>query len=171
MNKSNIKQIEKLIEVVIRAIPTERLAHDVYINTANESKSEMIRILFQMLAGQEEQHEAKLRGALEFLKEEIEEAKGRATIAEDSTQMHDEEITDEEKIADLERVMEVVVRMIPREIAARKLYLDTARVAKGEMHKNMFEFMAEQEEQHEAKLRGVMDLLKMELAKIKSGKA
>ena len=170
MDKSNVKEIEHLIEVVLRSIPKERQAHDIYQATAEKSKSEMTRLLFEKLAEQEEQHEAKLHGALEFLKEEISEAKGRAAEISDSTRMHDEALSDREKIEDIERVMEVVMRMIPKEREARQLYLSTAREAGREMLSQMFNFMAEQETQHESKLQGILQLLKMELVKIKGKK-
>lgn len=168
MEKSKIKQLDKMIEVVIRCIPKERQARDVFRKAAQESKADMARILFEMLANQEEQHETKLRCTLELLKQELDEAKGK--VMPDIGMDHiDEEdtATPEEKIKDLEKVMEVVISMLPKEHDAGELYLSTAKVAQREFARSMFEWLAEQEKQHESKLKGILDLLKIEIQELR----
>ena len=171
MDKEDIKQLERMIEVVMRSIPKERQAHDIYSAAAQEAKTETARLLFDMLAEQEEQHEAKLRAALEILKQEYDMAKGKLKVTDNKTRIYDEEISDKQIIKDMERVMEVVVRMIPKERSARDLYLSTARWAKREMTKKLFETLADQEQQHEDKLCGVLEFFKKEMNKVKAGKA
>ena len=167
MDKSKIKQLENMIEVVMRCIPKERQAHDVYLHASKESKLEMAQILFETLANQEEQHESRLRTTLELLKQELDEAKGKGLPDIGMDHMEDEEIPAEERIRDIERAMEVVIRMIPKEHEARRLYLSTAKHARREFIRTLFEWLADQEDQHESKLRGILDLLKMQVREIK----
>ena len=171
MEKSELKQLDRMMEVIACSIPKERQARDTYLSAADESKSEMTRVLFQRLAEQEEQHECRLRAALEILKHEMDkaktEAKGDKKLAFENTMIHQEELSDHEKIKDIERVLEVVMRMIPKERSAKELYRSTARSAKREITKRLFEWLAEQEAQHESKLRGVLELLRSELDTIK----
>ena len=168
MDKSEIKQIENMIEVVVRSIPKERQARDTFLAASREAKCEMARILFERLADQEEQHEAKLRASLEILKQEMDEAKGKwleaAVVCEE---IEDKDIPVKEKIKDLETVMEVVMRMIPKEHDAAQLYISTSHSAKRELTRKLFEWLAEQEIQHESKLRGILDLLKEQLHALK----
>jgi rubrerythrin len=82
-------------------------------------------------------------------------------------EIEDEDFSPEEKIHDLERVMEVVMRMLPKEHAAGEIYESTARIAQRELTRTMFEWLAEQERQHEKKLKGILDLLKMEISELK----
>lgn len=171
MDKSEIKQLEHMIEVVMRAIPKERQAHDVYLHASKETRLEMAQILFETLAGQEEQHEARLRSTLELFKQELDEAKGKKLPDIGMNHVEDEELPAEERIRDIELAMEVVMRMIPKEHEARQLYLSTAKHAKREFAKKLFEWLADQEDQHEAKLRGILDLLKMQVHEIKHPKA
>ena len=170
MDKSEIKQLENMLEVVMRAIPKERQAHDFFMHAAGESRLEMARVLFAALADQEEQHESRLRAALELLKQELDEAKGKVVpdIGMDHTE--DTEIPAEEKIREIEKAMEVVIRMIPKEHELRHLYLSTAKQAKREFARTLFEWLADQEKQHESKLRGILDLLKMQVHEIKHKK-
>ena len=95
------------------------------------------------------------------LKQELDEAKGKVVpdIGMDHTE--DTEIPAEEKIREIEKAMEVVIRMIPKEHELRHLYLSTAKQAKREFARTLFEWLADQEKQHESKLRGILDLLKM----------
>ena len=65
-------------------------------------------------------------------------------------------------------MIEVVIRMIPKEHSARELYLSTSRWAKREMTKELFENLADQEQQHEDKLRGVLERFKKEMNKVKA---
>jgi len=167
MDKSEIKQLENMIEVVMCFIPKERQAHDVFMNASKESKLEMARVLFETLANQEEQHESRLRATLELLKQELDEAKGKEVPDIGMDHMEDEEIPAEERIRDIERAMEVVMRMIPKEHALSQLYLSTAKQARRDFTRTLFEWLADQEKQHESKLRGILDLLKMQAHEIR----
>ena len=168
MDKAEIRQVENMVEVVMRSIPKERQARDTFLAASREAKCEMARVLFERLADQEEQHEAKLRAALEILKQEMDEAKGKwiepAVVCEE---LEDQDIPDKEKIRDLETVMEVVMRMIPKEHDAAQLYISTSHSAKRDLTRKLFEWLAEQEIQHESKLRGILDLLKEQLHALK----
>ncbi len=170
MDKSEIKQLEKLIEVVMCSIPKERQAHKVFMNASKESKLEMARLLFETLAEQEEQHESRLRATLELLKQELDEAKGKGVLDIGMDHMEDEEIPAEGRIREIERAMEVVMRMIPKEHNASQLYLSTAKRARRDFTRTLFEWLAEQEKQHESKLRGILDLLKMQVHEIRHKK-
>jgi len=171
MEKSEIKQLDKMIEIVMRSIPKERQARDVFRQAARDSKAEMARILFEMMANQEEQHESKLRTALELLKQEMDEARGKVIPDIGLDHLDDEEnLSPDDKIKDLERVMEVVMRMLPKEHDAGEFYQSTARIAQREFVRSMFDWLAEQERQHESKLKGILDLLKMEIQELKRQK-
>ena len=170
MDKSEIKQLEKLIEVVMCSIPKERQAHDVFMNASKESKLEMARVLFETLAEQEEQHESRLRATLELLKQELDEAKGQGVLDIGMDHMEDEELPAEGRIREIERAMEVVMRMIPKERDASRLYLSTAKRARRDFARTLFEWLAEQEKQHESKIRGILDLLKMQVHEIRHKK-
>lgn len=64
------KAIERLVEVIVRSIPKERDARDLYASAAREAPTEMTRLLFERLARDEEGHEEKLRAVLELLRRE-----------------------------------------------------------------------------------------------------
>ena len=70
MSNDAIKGLERMIEVVLRSIPKEREAHLLYLNTSRNAINEMTRLLFEKLAEQELEHEAKLRAVLELLQNE-----------------------------------------------------------------------------------------------------
>jgi len=75
MGRQQVKDTEALIEVILRMIPKEREAQEVYRKTAKAAPNEMTRLLFERLAEQEEVHERKLKAALELLRcEQIEES-------------------------------------------------------------------------------------------------
>ncbi len=168
MDKEVVKQLERMIEVVVRSIPKERQAHDAFLTTAQEARSEMIQVLFSRLAEQEEQHEAKLRAALEILQQELNDARGKVVaMGDESMALHAEDLPDELKCRDVEKVMEVVMRMIPKERAAAELYSSTASSAKRELTKKLFEMLAAQEQEHENKLIAILDLMKQEMNRIK----
>lgn len=76
MAGDDAKKIEKLIEVILRSIPKEREAQNLYRQTAAEAPNEMTRLLFERLADQEAVHEQKLRAVLELLRAEREERRG-----------------------------------------------------------------------------------------------
>jgi len=75
MTREDEKQLERMIEVIARAIPKERDAARLYRDTAKLAQSEMPRMLFDKLASQEEEHEVKLRSALEILRRELAEVR------------------------------------------------------------------------------------------------
>jgi len=70
-----VKQLERMIEVIVRMIPVERRARDVYQKTAASTDSKKNRILFEHLANQEAEHLTKLMAALRILQDELEVAK------------------------------------------------------------------------------------------------
>ena len=73
MGRQQVKDTEALIEIILRMIPKEREAQEVYRRTAETAPTEMTRLLFERLAEQEEVHERKLKAALELLRcEQIE---------------------------------------------------------------------------------------------------
>ena len=75
MGRGKSKDVEALIEVILRMIPKEREAQEVYRQTARTAPNEMTRLLFERLAEQEEVHERKLKASLELLRcEQIEES-------------------------------------------------------------------------------------------------
>jgi len=78
-------------------------------------------------------------------------------------------INDIESVKELERMIEVVVRAIPKEREARDLYRSTAESATMEMTKRLFERLADQEQEHERKLMAVLDLLRQELGQLSGG--
>ena len=67
-----------------------------------------------------------------------------------------------ETIKGLERMIEVVLRSIPKEREAYTLYLNTSKTAINEMTRLLFEKLASQELEHESKLRAVLELLRNE---------
>ncbi len=70
----------------------------------------------------------------------MDEAKGKwleTTVV--CEEIEDEDIPVKEKIKDLETVMEVVMRMIPKEHDAAHLYISTAHSAKRELTRKLFE--------------------------------
>ena len=68
----------------------------------------------------------------------------------------------------LERMIEIIVRSIPKEQAQAKLYRETAAKATREMNRMLFEKLASQEEEHAKKLRATMEILQKELAKLRA---
>jgi rubrerythrin len=68
MSRDRKKDIEALVEVILRMIPKEREAREIYRQTAKTAPDEMTRLLFEKLAEQEQIHERKLKAALELLR-------------------------------------------------------------------------------------------------------
>jgi len=68
----------------------------------------------------------------------------------------------------LERMIEIIVRSIPKEEAQAKLYRETAQKAKREMNRMLFEKLASQSEEHARKLRATMDILQKDLGKLRA---
>lgn len=73
------------------------------------------------------------------------------------------------RIKALEEMIQVVLIAIPEEISAQQLYLNAAEKATSEESKNLFITLAAQEKGHEAELRYILDDLKDELARLRSG--
>ena len=67
----------------------------------------------------------------------------------------------------LERMIEIIVRSIPKEQAQAKLYHETAGKATREMNRMLFEKLASQSEEHAQKLKATSDILQKELKKMK----
>jgi rubrerythrin len=78
-------------------------------------------------------------------------------------------INDIESVKELERMIEVVVRSLPKEREARDLYRAASESATMEMTKRLFAKLAEQEQEHEKKLSAVLDLLQKELRQLLGG--
>ena len=71
MADDKAREIERMNEVVVRSIPKERQARDLYRATAKGATMDMTRLLFEKLAADEEGHEIKLRAVLDILKKEM----------------------------------------------------------------------------------------------------
>ena len=69
----------------------------------------------------------------------------------------------DEKVRQLEDMIEVIARMIPKERQAHNIYRETAAWAPNEMTRLLFERLSLEEEKHETKLRAVLKLLQDEL--------
>lgn len=76
MADDKAREIERMIEVVVRSIPKEREARDLYRATSQGATMDMTRLLFEKLALDEEGHEIKLRAVLDLLKKELEKHTG-----------------------------------------------------------------------------------------------
>ena len=73
----------------------------------------------------------------------------------------------DEKIKRIEEMIEVVLRMIPKEIQSRDVYLGVYEKAFNDATKKLFKYLADQELEHENKLRAVLLILQKEIDKIK----
>lgn len=76
MSNEDIKQLEKLIEVIVRSIPKEQGFAKLYRKTAGIAKREMNRMLFSKLGSQSEEHVIKLEATRTILCKELMEIKG-----------------------------------------------------------------------------------------------
>ena len=76
----------------------------------------------------------------------------------------------DEKIKRIEEMIQVVLKMIPKEIQSRDVYLGVYEKAFNDATRKLFKFLADQEEGHEKKLRAVLLILQKEIDNIKSGK-
>ena len=72
-------------------------------------------------------------------------------------------------VRQLEDMIEVIARMIPKERQSQNIYRETAEWAPSETTRLLFERLAQDEERHETKLRAVMKLLQNELAAARKG--
>lgn len=75
-----------------------------------------------------------------------------------------------ELIRELEERLEALVIAIPKEIAAHEFYIDLAHSTKHEGARKMFLQLADQELGHKHSLEGVVEEIKKEIARLKSGK-
>lgn len=69
--------------------------------------------------------------------------------------------------AQLEKMIEVIVRSIPKEESQAKLYRETSKLAQREMNRMLFEKLASQGEEHVKKLRATLDILAKELKRMR----
>lgn len=69
--KDDIKEIKRIIQIATIAIPKERDAHNFYLQAAENSPGEMSRQIFQSLADQEEEHEARLNALIAMFEERL----------------------------------------------------------------------------------------------------
>ncbi len=73
--KDDIKEIKRIIEIATVAIPKERDARNFYLAAAEHSPGEMSRQIFQSLADQEEEHEARLKALIAMFEERLDSLK------------------------------------------------------------------------------------------------
>ena len=66
----------------------------------------------------------------------------------------------------IEKLIEVILRSIPKEREAESLYRQTAAQAPNDMTRLLFERLADQESIHEKKLKAVLELLRVELKEL-----
>lgn len=66
-----MKQLEKMIDIIARMIPKEQQAQQVYRNTASAISLQMMKTLLEHLYRQEKEHEEKLRAMLRLLQNEL----------------------------------------------------------------------------------------------------
>lgn len=71
MSKDEIKQLEKMIEVISRSIPKEQGFAKLYRKTAGVARREMNRMLFSKLGSQSEEHVIKLEATRTILTKEL----------------------------------------------------------------------------------------------------
>ena len=76
MSDDKARELERMIEVVVRSIPKEREARDLYRATAQGATMDVTRLLFEKLAVDEEGHETKLRAVLDILRRELAKCEG-----------------------------------------------------------------------------------------------
>ncbi len=69
--KERIKEIKAVLEVAVLAMPKERSSQEFYRNASRKAPGELSRRIFEELAAQEEQHEAKLKAIIQILEAEL----------------------------------------------------------------------------------------------------
>ncbi|MBN2083311.1 hypothetical protein JW859_14025 [bacterium] len=72
-----------------------------------------------------------------------------------------------QEIRQLEQMLEIIARAIPKETAAAKLYDKTAKAAEREMTRMLFGKLAKDAQEHEQKLRATLNILKKELERLR----
>ena len=70
--KQEIREMKKIIEIATIAIPKERDARNFYLQAAKSSPGEMSQQIFESLAAQEEEHEARLKALIAMFEERLE---------------------------------------------------------------------------------------------------
>ena len=73
--KHEIREMKKIIEIATIAIPKERDARNFYMQAAKNSPGEISRQIFESLAAQEEEHEARLKALIAMFEERLEDLK------------------------------------------------------------------------------------------------
>lgn len=86
MTREEIRQLERMIEIIVRAIPKERAAAKMYGETASKAAREITRMLFSKLHADASQHEEKLGATLEILRKELRRLKS-PSAAEETAQV------------------------------------------------------------------------------------
>lgn len=72
-----------------------------------------------------------------------------------------------EKIRAIEEMIQVVLLAIPREISSHAYYLNASQKATSGISRDLFLSLAQQEKDHEIKLKNIVEDLKKELRKYK----
>jgi rubrerythrin len=72
-----------------------------------------------------------------------------------------------QKIKEIKAIIEVATLALPKERDAQRHYRNAARNAPGELSKRIFEELAEEEANHEKKLKAMMTILEDELERLK----
>ncbi len=75
-----MKQLEKMIDIIARMIPKEQQAQQVYRNTASSVSLQMMKLLLEHLYEQEVEHEEKLRAMLHYLQNELAKLKNEQRL-------------------------------------------------------------------------------------------
>jgi rubrerythrin len=74
------------------------------------------------------------------------------------------------EIQEIRKIIDVAAIAIPKERDARKMYLAAAAQAPGDLSRKIFEELAAQEEQHAARLQGLIAMLEARLEELEAGK-
>jgi len=69
--QKRIKELEAMMDVIIRAIPKEKEANRLYAHAAQKTENGHLKGLLEHLAGEEIEHEKKLMRMLKYLKKEL----------------------------------------------------------------------------------------------------
>lgn len=75
-----------------------------------------------------------------------------------------------QEIRQLEQMIDIISRMIPKERQAQQVYRNTAATVSLQMMKTLLEHLYEQEKEHEEKLHAMLQLLQKELAELKKNR-
>lgn len=75
MASKNVADLERLIEVLVRAIRIEREVRDLYQRTAKRAPTDVTRVMFDLLCLEETHHLERLEEMLRVLRGELQAAK------------------------------------------------------------------------------------------------